>query len=95
MSGGSLEYVFYKVDEAISTIEERGDLTMKAFAEHLKLVSAALRDVEWELSGDGADYKKSIQRVIGNNQDSYVLNVCKKELQNINNQLTNYLQLKS
>ena len=36
MSGGSLDYVCYKVDDAIDTIEKRATTVLqKAFAKHL------------------------------------------------------------
>jgi hypothetical protein len=53
MSGGSLNYLFYKVEEAAHTIHRGGGTALhRAFAAHLDLVAKALRDVEWVLSGD-------------------------------------------
>ena len=55
MSGGSMDYLCYKVEEAhISpTTPER-----KAFAKHMKKVAKALRAIEWNDSGDGDDSEK-------------------------------------
>jgi hypothetical protein len=40
MSGGSLDYVCYRLDDAIDTIERRATTTLhKAFASHLKDVA--------------------------------------------------------
>lgn len=63
MSGGSYDYLYAKVDEAASQIVGREASTLRrAFAEHLKLVSAALHAIEWNDSGDGApDESKLIQ----------------------------------
>lgn len=50
MSGGSMDYLCFKVDDASfgkHTAERR------AFAEHLKLVAKALHDIEWV---DSCDY---------------------------------------
>lgn len=50
MSGGSMNYLYSKVDDA----EFRLDSPLRrAFKEHLKLVSVALRAIEWNDSGDG------------------------------------------
>ena len=56
MSGGSLDYVCYKLDDAIEVIERRATTVLqKAFAAHLKDVSKALHDLEWVFSGDYSD----------------------------------------
>lgn len=53
MSGGSLDYAFRHIDEAIDQILNRHPtVVQRAFATHLKLVSLALHDLEWALSGD-------------------------------------------
>lgn len=51
MSGGSMDYFCYKLDDVsfdLSTPERR------AFKKHLELVSKALHDIEWVDSGDYA-----------------------------------------
>ena len=56
MSGGSLDYVCYKLDDAIEVIERRATTVLQtAFAVHLKDVSKALHDLEWVFSGDYSD----------------------------------------
>lgn len=54
MSGGSLNYVYRKVEEVADMIreEEKSTTLHKAFAAHLDLVAKALRSLEWEQSGD-------------------------------------------
>jgi hypothetical protein len=53
MSGGSLDYICFKVEVASSSIRERATCPEHiAFANHLDNVSAALHDIEWVLSGD-------------------------------------------
>ncbi len=67
MSGGSLDYVYFKVDEAADAIECRSDKPFhKAFAKHLRKVSKALHDIEWVFSGDYSegDEKASIETII-------------------------------
>lgn len=51
MSGGSMDYFCYELDDVsfdLSTPER------KAFKKHLELVSKALHDIEWVDSGDYA-----------------------------------------
>lgn len=56
MSGGSLDYVCYKVGDVADTIEARAKTSLqKAFAAHLRDVSTALHDLEWVFSGDYGD----------------------------------------
>ena len=67
MSGGSLDYVCYKVDDAIDTIEKRATTVLQiAFAAHLKDVSKALHDLEWVFSGDYSEGQEveSLRKVI-------------------------------
>jgi hypothetical protein len=69
VSGGSLDYVFLKVEEAADTILGRSRSQTPehvAFVKHLRLVAAALKDIEWVLScdlGDGDDLP-AIRKVI-------------------------------
>ena len=67
MSGGSLDYVCYRLDDAIDTIERRATTTLqKAFAQHLKDVAKALHDLEWVFSGDYSEGQEveSLRKVI-------------------------------
>lgn len=64
MSGGSLDYVSCKVEDAADTIDGRSRYdrdtpaerrvlrVRRAFARHLRLVAKALHEVEWSMSGD-------------------------------------------
>ena len=52
MSGGSMGYLYLKLEDA----EFRLDTPLrKKFKKHLEKVAKALRDVEWNDSGDGAN----------------------------------------
>jgi len=68
MSGGSLDYIYHKVEDVASQLQNKDNTPLqRAFAEHLFKVAKALHDVEWVLSGDygnGAD-EKSIKAVLG------------------------------
>ncbi len=53
MSGGSLDYICFKVEEAASSIRSRATCAEhRAFAAHLAKVAEALHDIEWVFSGD-------------------------------------------
>lgn len=72
MSGSSLDYVYEKVDRAIEYIETDKNPLYKAFANHLRLISKALHDLEWEFSGDygAGDAEKAVKEVLGNNAEA-------------------------
>jgi hypothetical protein len=73
MSGGSLEYLFHRIDDLASMIEERAERPLhKAFADHLRKVSTAAHDLEWEWSSDygEGDADKSIKEVVSKQEVS-------------------------
>ena len=75
MSGGDLDYSYFRVDESARVIREKyldrfdedRKIKILAFCDHLEMVAKALHDVEWVLGGDygpdGAD--KAIDAVLG------------------------------
>ncbi len=67
MSGGSLDYVYFRVqDAAVSIRSQSNEPHLRAFAQHLDLVAKALKDVEWVLSGDNSpgDERAAVMRVV-------------------------------
>lgn len=63
MSGGSMDYLSYKVEDATfrESTPER-----KAFRLHLRKVAEAMRKIEWNDSGDGEDGEsEAIRACIG------------------------------
>jgi len=52
MSGGSLDYLYSKLEYSVVDIPDRGNPLRKAFKKHLQLVARALHDIEWVDSGD-------------------------------------------
>lgn len=59
MSGGSLNYLYQKVEEAVDLLENEWagmghplEESIEVLAGHLKLVAKAMHDMEWVLSGD-------------------------------------------
>jgi hypothetical protein len=67
MSGGSLDYIFSRVEDASEMIRKNCDTPLhKAFARHLLLVSKALHDIEWVMSGDKGegDDIEAIKKVV-------------------------------
>lgn len=80
MSGGSLDYLHTRVEDAAIIISGRyggapyGDSTLynakaMAFAKLLFDVAKALKDIEWDMSGDGSDWK-AIDNLIGPKEEA-------------------------
>ncbi len=51
MSGGSMDYAYRQVEEAMERFDQRTP-ERRAFADHLKRVAEALKAIEWVDSGD-------------------------------------------
>ena len=72
MSGGSLDYVYSKVENAIDEIQERAKTDLEfAFISHLGKVSKALHDLEWFYSGDYSEEEAmaSIKKVLSHENE--------------------------
>lgn len=75
MSGGSMDYLYRKVQEAAEWQAERGDARRRAFGRHLLLVAKALHDIEWVDSCDssaGSEHA-AIEKVLGGQCAALVL----------------------
>jgi len=99
MSGGSLEYAYHKINDIISLMEERSELSIsqKIFVEHLKDVSEALHAIEWVFSGDYStgDDEEYIRKVISANYDELEIDILKKEAIKLSNNLILFANLKN
>lgn len=82
MSGGSLDYLYNRVEDAAVKIiahyghigspgDENNRYVSKgaAFANLLFQVSKALKDIEWDMSGDGSDWKE-VDKLIGPKEEA-------------------------
>lgn len=70
MSGGSLDYIGFKIDECAETIRNRStrDYLMQALADHLDKLKDVLDSVEMDLSGDASlteEDRAEIVKLIG------------------------------
>ena len=65
MSGGSMNYLFARLDSDADFKEDTPE--RKAFARHLRLVAKALHDIEWVDSGDygPGDDSEAIRACLG------------------------------
>jgi hypothetical protein len=94
MSGGSLDYAYYKVEDIAREISVKATTPLqKAFAKHLFLVSKALHDLEWVYSSDrspGSEIE-SIQKVFGEEWKKAELNVLKEEAKELIEQIKKLL----
>ena len=66
MSGGSMGYLYLKIEEIAFDLGRSSDLRRRAFATHLDKVAKALHDIEWVDSGDKGpgDDVEAIEAVI-------------------------------
>lgn len=72
MSGGSLNYVYGRVEDAAMAIKDRSSVPLHiAFSNHLIKVAKALHDIEWLLSGDYGDgqEEEAIRAVVSQNDE--------------------------
>jgi len=59
MSGGSLDYIQYKIDETAGQIVSRASgrddaVLLRAFAKHLLVIGSICHQIEWDFSGDSS-----------------------------------------
>ena len=82
MSGGSMEYLCMKVDEAEF---EQDTALRKLFKAHLTLVAKALHDIEWEDSGDygSGDADKAIIKVLNFKAKAGIQDLLKEDIKQI------------
>jgi len=86
MSGGSLDYIYYKVEEAGLDVKRNAKTNLhKLFGNHLLLVSKALKDLEWEFSGDSSENSAdgAIKEVLGKSYKIKELIMLKEEAKDI------------
>lgn len=69
MSGGSLDYLYVKIQNAADLLNKDRKTHRRAFASHLNLIAEALRRIEWVDSSDCSpgDEKESILACINPN----------------------------
>tara|TARA_B110001452_G_scaffold13737_1_gene11328 strand:- start:109 stop:399 length:291 start_codon:yes stop_codon:yes gene_type:complete len=95
MSGGSLDYLCYKVGEVADQLTGKNNTTLqRAFGEHLKKVEKALHDVEWVLSGNygTGDDEKAIKEVLQDSTDQKVLAILKSDAVKLIDELSKFTQ---
>lgn len=81
MSGGHYDYAYHIVDDMADALSNRrgNSLLRDAFVMHLRLVSAAMHEVEWADSGDGAtDEDSAIRACLGPFADEAVLLIARE-----------------
>ena len=78
MSGGSMEYLYHKVDGAIFEDNTR---LRRLFRKHLNLVAKALHDIEWVDSCDygPGDEEKAILKVLNFKAEDALLEILREE----------------
>lgn len=88
MSGGSMDYLYAKIEEATFRLNSPERIAMK---KHLTKLARALRAIEWNDSGDGDDHEKEfIQESISEN---LILASTIEEAEIVRDQLIEQIQL--
>lgn len=78
MSGGSLDYLYYKVEDVAIKLQNKENTPLqRAFGLHLIKVAKALHDVELVMSGDysDGDDEKAIKEVLNDDSNREVFAV--------------------
>lgn len=78
MSGGSLDYLYHKVEDVAIKLQNKENTPLqRAFGLHLIKVAKALHDVEWVMSGDysDGDDEKAIKEVLNDDSNREVFAV--------------------
>lgn len=90
MSGGSMDYLTYKVDEQADELLNKNRTPLqRAFGNHLKKVAKALHDIEWVWSGDygRGDEEDAIKAVFGDATPERVMDVLREDAADLIKQL--------
>ena len=97
MSGGSLDYVYQKVQEAADRIKGDDRPIYRAFGKHLELVADALHAVEWEYSCDygKGDAEPNIKKVLEDSAKQRHLEEILADMRKVNAEILKALDLSS
>lgn len=93
MSGGSLDYVYLKVQDVADSLKSKERTpAQRAFAKHLDLVAEALRDIEWVLSGDygKGDEEEAIKKVLNNKYPILTKDVLAEDIKDLIKELKKF-----
>ena len=89
MSGGSYDYEYSKVQDIAERLCEQKPAIRRAFGKHLKLVAAAMHDIEWVDSCDTSpgDEIAAIEKVLGKNAKAAQMSILKEDAEKLIEQL--------
>jgi len=92
MSGGSYDYLSFKIEDACDTLDDSKSPLRRAFAQQLRMYADAMRAIEWVDSGDWADGDEiaAIEAAMGSNAKSAALKELLEEARSIKNELEKY-----
>ena len=93
MSGGSMDYLTYKVDDIAIDLQNKNNTPLqRAFGKHLEKVAKALHDVEWVWSGDygTGDDEEAIKDVLGDVKSEKALDILKSDALELIEQLSKF-----
>lgn len=92
MSGGSWDYLTFKMDEAASNLKLEKDPLRRAFGKKMELFAKAMYDIEWVDSGDKSpgDELPAIKKALGAEHKTLALKELIEEAQVLIKELEKY-----
>jgi len=92
MSGGSYDYLCYKMEEAVESLINDKNPLRRAFGKKLQLFATAMHDIEWVDSDDYGlgDDEKAIKLALGDESDVLTLQEVMLAAKTIKEELVKY-----
>jgi|13_taG_2_1085334.scaffolds.fasta_scaffold15697_3 hypothetical protein len=89
MSGGSLDYFCYKVDDCISALSYRKEADVKAVVRLLCKLRPMMRAIEWHMSCDTGrdDEQKAIKEFFSSDYELQCAKSLKKDLESMKREI--------
>ena len=94
MSGGSWDYICYRMDEVADKLQHERSPLRRAFGKHLVLCAKAMHDIEWSDSGDIGEGEEipAMKAVLSDSVAGKTLDAVKDDIEFIRKQLDSILE---
>jgi len=94
MSGGSWDYICYRIDEVADKLQHERSPLRRAFGKHLGLCAKAMHDIEWSDSGDIGEGEEipAMKAVLSDSVAGKTLDAVKDDIEFIRKQLDSILE---
>ena len=93
MSGGSWDYLCWKMEDAADSLTHSGNPLRRAFGKKMKLYADAMHDIEWVDSGDfgEGDDEAAIKKALGESANELVMTELIEEANEVIDKLEKYM----